>query len=70
MKYKKGSGFVAGIPARDLSDADIEKYVVPLLKTYKIKEDPKTWLASTGLYEPEEKKPKSKPKLMVDIGGE
>jgi hypothetical protein len=67
MKYKKGTGFIAGIPARDLSENDIDKYVIPLMASQGISGDPHDWLASTGLYEPIKKK--SKPKESTKITG-
>ena len=53
LKYIKGSGFIAGIPARDLSDEDVKLYGGVRA------------LVATGLYEQERKsyKPPTENKL-------
>jgi hypothetical protein len=45
-----GQSALPGIPARDLSADDIEKYAKPALKQWEISKSPKAWLISTGLY--------------------
>lgn len=50
VKYVGQGAAIAGIPGRDLSDQDIEKYVLPYLADSKITESPGVWLESTGLY--------------------
>jgi hypothetical protein len=46
-----GSGGIPGIPARNLSDEDIEKYAKPALEKAGVEEDPEVFLLASGLYE-------------------
>ena len=50
IKYIGDGAAFPGIPARDLSAEDVEKYVVPTLAGWKIEDDPVKWLEGTGLY--------------------
>ncbi len=50
VKYVGQGAAIAGIPGRDLSDQDIEKYVLPYMADLKVDESPGVWLESTGLY--------------------
>lgn len=54
LKYI-GVSFIAGIPARDLSDDEVEKY------------GGKEYLLSTGLFEEPKKSSKRKPKVKEEV---
>lgn len=50
VKYIGNGASIPGIPAKDLSDEDIQNYVVPRMESLGIEDQPGAWLESTNLY--------------------